>query len=276
MSDRIHPYTRVVGAIIIPFLVAAFVLLYPLADTTDALFAWTIKPPVTAMLLGSAYAGGIVFFVHVVRPNTWRSVRHGFPAVLLFATLLAAATFLHWDRFHFGHLSFIVWVTLYVTTPFLVLAAMIVNRGEDPGTPAERDVRLPGWVRILLALIGIGSLVTGLVLFVAPQVGIAVWAWPLTPLTARVCGAILTLPGMVNLWMLGDARWSAFRQIFQAQLVSLVLMLLALAFRSGELLWSRPSAPLLVGGLAASLVAYLALYVWAERRRAVRPTTPTD
>lgn len=267
MSDRVHPYTRVVGAIIIPFLVAAFVLLYPLADTTDRLFAWTIRPPITAMLLGSAYAGGIVFFVHVVRPNRWHAVRHGFPAVLLFATLLAVATFLHWDRFHFGHLSFIVWVTLYVTTPFLVLAAMIVNRGEDSGAVDRQDAVLPGWVRILLALIGLCSLVVGLVLFVAPQLAISIWAWPLTPLTARVCGAILTLPGMVNLWMLGDARWSAFRQIFQAQLVALALMLLALLLRGGELLWSRPSAALLVWGLVGSFVVYAALYVWAERRR---------
>ena len=158
-------------------------------------------------------------------------------------------------------------MTLYVTTPFLVAAAMIVNRGEDPGTPASRDVLLPAWVRILLALLGICSLVVGLVLFVAPQVAIDVWAWPLTPLTARVCGAILTLPGMVNLWLLGDARWSAFRQIFQAQLASLALMLLALAVRGGELLWSRPSAPLFVGGIAASFAAYLALYAWAEVRR---------
>lgn len=267
MTDRVHPYTRVVGAIIIPFLVAAFVLLYPLADTTDRLFAWTIRPPITAMLLGSAYAGGIVFFVHVVRPNRWHAVRNGFPAVLLFATLLAVATFLHWDRFHFGHLSFIVWVTLYVTTPFLVLAAMIVNRGEDSGAVDRQDAVLPGWVRILLALIGLGSLVVGLVLFVAPQLAISIWAWPLTPLTARVCGAILTLPGMVNLWMLGDARWSAFRQIFQAQLVALALMLLALLLRGGELLWSRPSAALLVWGLVGSFVVYAALYVWAERRR---------
>lgn len=267
MTDRVHSYTRVVGAIIIPFLVAAFVLLYPLADTTGRLFAWTIRPPITAMLLGSAYAGGIVFFAHVVRPNRWHAVRHGFPAVLLFATLLAVATFLHWDRFHFGHLSFIVWVTLYVTTPFLVLAAMIVNRGEDSGAVDQQDAILPGWVRILLALIGICSLVVGLVLFVAPQLAISIWAWPLTPLTARVCGAILTLPGMVNLWMLGDARWSAFRQIFQAQLVALALMLLALLLRGGELLWSRPSAALLVWGLVGSFVVYAALYVWAERRR---------
>jgi len=267
VSDRIHFYTRIVGAIVVPFLVAAFMLLYPLAATTDRFFAWTIVPPITAMLLGSAYAGGIVFFVHVVRPNRWHAVRYGFPAVLLFAILLAVATFLHLDRFHFGFLAFDVWVTLYVTTPFLVLAAMIVNRGEDSGAPAEGEVTLPGWVRILLALIGLCSLVVGLTLFVAPQLGITIWAWPLTPLTAQVCGAILTLPGMVNLWMLRDARWSAFRQIFQAQLLSLALILFALVLRGGELLWARPSAPLLVCGLAGAFVAYGALYVWAERRR---------
>ncbi|WP_374006907.1 hypothetical protein [Leifsonia sp. LS-T14] len=267
MSDRIHLYTRIVGVIIVPFLVAAFMLLYPLAATTDRFFAWTILPPITAMFLGSTYAGGVVFFVHVVRPNQWHAVRYGFPAVLLFATLLGVATFLHLDRFHFGFLAFDVWITLYVTTPFLVLAAMIVNRGEDSRLPAEREVVVPGWVRVLLALIGLCSLVVGLTLFIAPQLGVSGWAWMLTPLTTRVCGAILTLPGMVNLWMLRDSRWSAFRQIFQAQLVSLVLILLALVLRGGELLWARPSAALLVCGLAASFVAYLALYVWAERRR---------
>jgi hypothetical protein len=277
VTDRIHPYTRVVGAIIIPFLVAALILLYPLADSTDKLFAWTILPPLTAMLLGSAYAGGILFFVHVVRPNRWHAVRWGFPAVLLFAVLLAAATLLHWDRFHHGYLSFFVWITLYIVTPFLVLAAMVVNRNEDPRAPEARDVALPAWVRILLALIGLCSLVVGLCLFFVPQLGIDLWAWKLTPLTARVTGAILTLPGMVNLWMLRDSRWSAFRQIFQAQLLSLVFLLVALAFRAGELLWSRPSAPLFVCGIAGSFVAYAALYFWAERRlrrSSPRRTTP--
>jgi len=266
--DRVLPYTRVVGAIIVPFLVAAVILLYPLADRTDELFAWTILPPLTAMLLGSAYAGGIWFFVNVVRPNRWHAVRWGFPAVLLFATLLAVATFLHWDRFHHGHPTFIVWVTLYVTTPFLVLAAMIVNRREDPGLPDDRDLALPGWMRGLLAVVGLCALACGLCLFFLPSLGVELWAWKLTPLTARVCGAILTLPGMVNVWMLRDRRWSSFRQIVQAELVSLVLVVLALALRGGELLWSRPAAPLLVCGMVGSLLVFGGIYVWAERRRA--------
>jgi hypothetical protein len=270
-DDRILLYTRIVGAVIVPFLVAAVVILYPFADRTDELFAWTILPPLTAMLLGSAYAGGIWFFVQVVRSGQWHTVRHGLPAVLLFSVLLAAATFLHWEKFHPGHISFIVWVTLYVTTPFLVLAAMIVNRREDSGAPARPDASLPLWVRALLAVIGLAALVCGLCLFFAPTLGIDLWAWTLTPLTARVCGAVLTLPGMVNVWMLTDARWSAFRRIVQAELVSLVLILGALLLRGGELLGDRPSATLFVVGMLCSLVVFAAVYAWGEvRLRAAR------
>ena len=223
------------------------------------------------MFLASAYLGGIVFFVNVLRPNLWHRVRHGFPAVLVFATLLSIATFLHWDRFHPGHISFIVWVTLYVVTPFLVLGVIILNRGQDPRVPDERDYALPLVVRVVLAVIGLCALVAGLFLFFSPQQTIDVWAWPLTPLTARVAGAVLTLPGMVNVWMLWDARWSAFRWVFQAQLASLVFIVAALGIRHDDLLWERPSTALFVGGMIFSLVAYAAFYVWCDARaRALR------
>ncbi len=181
------------------------------------------------MLLGAAYAGGIWFFAQVAIQPRWHRVRHGFPAVLVFATLAAAATFLHWDRFHFGHISFITWVVLYITTPVLVLIAMIVNRGEDDGSPEGDDVTIPAAWRYVLALVGAAASVTGLVLFAVPSLLIETWAWEVTPLTARVVGFVLTLPGFVNLWMLWDDRWSAFRWVFQAQLVSLACIVLALA-----------------------------------------------
>ena len=273
-TDRILRYTKWVALIIIPFLVVAWVLLYLLPGDTEQLFAWTIMPPLTAMFLASAYLGGIVFFINVLRPNTWHRVRHGFPAVLVFATLLSLATFLHWDRFHHGHISFIVWVTLYVVTPFLVLGVLILNRGQDPGVPDRRDYALPLVVRVVLAVIGLCALVAGLFLFFSPQQTIAVWAWPLTPLTARVAGAVLTLPGLVNVWMLWDARWSAFRWVFQAQLASLVFIVAALALRRDDLLWERPSAALFVGGMIFSLVAYAGFYIWCDARaRALAPRT---
>jgi hypothetical protein len=265
--DRVLPYTRVVAYVIIPFLVAAAFLLLVLPGGTEQHFSWTIAPPITAMLLGSAYAGGIWFFVQVAVQRRWHRVRHGFPAVLVFACLAAAATFLHWDRFHFGHVSFITWVVLYVTTPVLVLLVILLNGRADDGAPEDGDVTIPPPWRYALALVGAAASVTGFVLFAVPSLLIGVWAWEVTPLTARIVGVVLTLPGMVNIWMLSDSRWSAFRRVFQAQLVSLACIVLAIVVRFDDLEWERPAAWLFGVGIAVSAAVYLVFYVALERRR---------
>jgi hypothetical protein len=266
--DRVRPFTRVLAAVILPFLIAAVALLYLLPDRTDATFAWTIEPPFTAMFLGSAYVGGIVFFVHALRTDRWHRVKYGFPAVLVFAVLLAVATFLHLDRFHFGHISFITWLTLYLTTPALVLVAMLLNWRADPGTLEARDYAIRRGPRVVVAIVGIVASCFGLVLFVDPATFIGVWAWPLTPLTGRVVGAILTLPGVVNVWLLVDGRWSAFRWIFQAELVSLLAIAGAIVVRAGDIAWQRPSGPVFVVGIGLSLVAFGVFYAYCERRSA--------
>ena len=263
-DDRIRPFTRVVAAVVLPFLVAAWILLYLLPNDTDALFAWTIAPSLTAMLLGSAYVGGIWFFVQVLRAGRWHRVKYGFPAVLVFAALLAVATLVHWDRFHFGHISFLTWATLYLTTPVLVAVAIVLNWGADPKADDERDYAIPLVPRFAIAAVGLVSLICGVVIFIAPGLVAGAWAWELTPLTTRVVGAVLTLPGMVNLWMLRDARWSAFRWIFQAQIVSLVFIVVALVIARGDLAASL-AAPAFVVGMVVSLVVYVALYAYCER-----------
>jgi hypothetical protein len=273
-DDRVRPSVRVLAAVILPFLLVANVLLYLLPDRTDELFAWTIEPRLTAMFLASAYVGGIWFFARVLGARRWHHVKYGFPAVVLFATLLGIATFLHWDRFHFGHISFITWVTLYVTTPVVVLVVAVANWREDPARPDGRDYAVPFAVRALLAVVGAVALVCGLTLFAAPALIVDVWAWQLTPLTARVVGAALTLPGAVNLWLLGDARWSAFRAIFQAQIVSLVFIVLALVIARADLLGPRPVVAAFIIGIVLSLVAFLAFYAYCERRSREAPGSP--
>jgi hypothetical protein len=254
--------TRWLAAFILPFLVVASFLLYALPGLTEVHFAWTIVPPLTAMLLGSAYIGGIWFFVQVLRTPSWQRVKWGFPAVIVFASLLSIATFLHLDRFHPGHISFITWVVLYVSTPFLVAAAFLANqrvRSMDAGFVIPLPLRLGA------VAIGLASLITGIVLFVVPALLVDSWAWSLTPLTARVVGAIITLPGMVNVWMLLDPRWSSFRAIVQAELISLLFIVGALLIRWVDLDWTRLATPFVVGGLVFSLVAFGVFYLYCER-----------
>jgi hypothetical protein len=259
---------------LLPFLLVAAVLLYALPGHTDALFAWTIDPPMTAMLLGSAYVGGIRFFASALTTRSWRAVRRGMPAVLVFATLLLVATLAHLDRFHAGHVSFVAWIALYVAAPPLVVVAMALHRGADDGSDAPREHRVALPVRLVLAALGLAAVGMGTALFLAPPALVAAWPWALTPLTAQVVGAVLTLPGIVNLQLLVDPRWSAFRTVFQAQLVSLACIVVALAIRHDDLRLATPGGILFVAGIGASAVAYAALYVHGERRMRARDAAP--
>src|SRR6266700_7376359 len=138
-DDRILPETRWLAALIIPFLVVAFIILYFWPNDTDKLFAWTIKPTMTPMMLAAAYFGGIYFFTRAILAKQWHLVKVGFLPVTAFASLLGIATILHWDRFNHSHISFYTWAALYFTTPFLVFAVWLRNRTTDPGTAESRD-----------------------------------------------------------------------------------------------------------------------------------------
>jgi hypothetical protein len=269
VPGSLSPLTTAVSILVLPFLVVASILLYLFPGNTEQLFAWTIAPSITAMYLGSAYIGGIWFFAGVLRSRSWPAVQRGFPAVITFASLLGIATLLHWDKFHAGHISFVAWATLYFTTPFLlglVLVIEVRKHRDAKRNSLVRDTLIPrGW-RMALAAVGTASLGVGICLFLVPSVGVDTWAWQLTPLTARVIGATLTLPGVVNLWLLVEPRWGAFRIIFQAQVISLSFILLALVLSWAQLDFSRIAAWALLPGLAATLVLYGVFYLACERR----------
>ena len=77
---------------------------------------------------------------------------------------------------------------------------------------------------------------------------------------------MLTLTGVVNLAMLRDERWSAFRILFGAQLLSLAAIAVSLVARHDDLLWERPLTVPFLALVAAAVLAYGALTTWAELR----------
>ena len=259
------PATRWVAIVIVPFLIIAAFLLFTFPTRTGELFAWPIDPPLSAFLLASAYVGGVWFFVRVAAARAWHRVRHGFPAVVVFAGALLVATLLHLDRFS-QNLSFYTWIVLYATTPIAVAVLAIVQHRRDPGTPDRVDVAIPRVARFGLALIGVAAFAIGATLFVLPGLGVEHWAWTLTPLTAQVTGAVLSLTGVVNVALLWDARWSAFRVLFQAQLLSLAAIAVSLIARREDLLWDRPATPAFVTLVAVAVLVYAGFTLWCESR----------
>src|SRR5215210_6863767 len=126
-DDVVLRATRVLSAFIVPFLVVAFVVLYGFPRSTERLFAWTIAPPMTPMTLGAVYIGGAYFFVRAFRAQAWHTVKGGFVAVGMFASLMGVATIIHWDRFNHSHVAFWLWAGLYFTTQFLVWGVWAKN-----------------------------------------------------------------------------------------------------------------------------------------------------
>src|SRR5437764_14357985 len=87
-DDRILPEVRWLAVLIIPFLVAASILLFVWPNDTDKLFAWTIKPSMTPMMLAAAYLGVIYLFTRAALSKRLHLVKRGFLAVRNVAPLL--------------------------------------------------------------------------------------------------------------------------------------------------------------------------------------------
>jgi hypothetical protein len=257
-DDRVLAYTRGLSLVIVPFLLVAFVVLYLFPGDTKRLFAWTINPTMTPMVLASAYLGGAYFFVRVLREPRWNVVKTGFLSVALFASLLGVATVVHWDKFNHAHVAFWLWAGLYFVTPFLVIGGWLANRRfAAPAGPGE--MRLGGMARWVVGLIGLLALVQGTVMFLAPVRVIAIWPWVLTPLTCRVVGAVFCL-GCAGIGVLVDPRWTTVKLMLQVEVLMVVLMLIGAVRAHAEFDTSRPVTWLMLGGFVGVLLG--SAYLW--------------
>ena len=240
-------------------------LLYLLPDQTDTLFAWTIKPPLTAAFLGASYLTALAIELLAARERLWARARIVYPAMLLFTTLTLVATLLHLDRFHFEATGLIArgtayaWFVIYVLAP-PVMAILFVLQLRAPGTdPPARDP-LPGWFRAALAAQAIVMLAVGATLFIAPQTAGTLWPWTLTPLTGRAVGAWLLGLGLGIALAWWENDWQRIHIALAGNTVAAALWLGALLRLHDNVQWGMPAAWVYVVGLFAMLA--IGVYGW--------------
>lgn len=266
-DDRILPVTRVVAALIVPFLVVAFAILYLMPDATDRLFAWTIMPRMSALLMGAGYVSGVYFFIRVVRAPRWHWVAQAFLPLTLFVCWLELATILHWDRFHHGHIAFVAWTAIYTLTPFILPALWLRNRSADPRTPDPDDVLVPRPLRGLMGLVGAVELALALIMFVLPNSVIDLWPWMLTPPTARTASGWFALHGAIGLALAQEPRWSGMRIVLHTQMIGLTLILVAVARAWSDFNPTNPLTWVFVVGTSAWLVVLVGIHITLDARR---------
>jgi hypothetical protein len=263
-DDRILPLTRWLAWLIVPVLALGFVLLYLWPDNTEEMFAWTIRPRMTPLLMGAGYLGGAYFFLRSALASKWHHIAVGFLPVATFSSLMTVATLLHWPNFNHTHPAFFVWAILYATTPFLVFDAWWQNRKRDTGRPDPGDAVLPGGARWIMGIFGAAILLTGILLFVFPSLMIGVWPWTLSPLTARVGGGWFALPGVLWLGIARDGRWQAARIGLESQALSLVLILWGVVRAWSDFDQSNLLTWVFVGVMVLLLLIIVVVYGWLE------------
>ncbi len=260
---RVRPLTRAFGAGLFVLLVLAAASLTGWPGETERYFAWTIKPDLTPLLMGAGYASGVVFFGYVARGPRWLEVSFGFVGITVFATLMAAATLIHWDRFNHDHPTFWAWLAIYAVAPVLVPALWLHNGGWRPGPVEPGDVEVPKWVRAVLGLVGGSLFVIGIAIFLRPQLAIDHWPWDVSPLTARVVASFTAL----NVgWAAAalDRRWMALRIPALSSLTGWVLLLAALVrarddLHGGAATWLYVAGVVVLVALLGGLLAGMSL-----------------
>ncbi len=264
-SDRIFRSTRVVAAIIVPVLVLAFIILYFFPSTTGERFAWEIRPSIQSAYMGAGYLGGAWLFFNAVIGRRWHRVAAGFAPVTAFTIVMLLDTIIHWDIFDLSHFPFILWLILYIVTPFLVPFLWWRNRVEDPGTPEPNDVVVPSIARWGLGVLGGFIFIFAVVGFFFPEWLVSVWVWPLTVVTARILSGWFALLGVGGLVIARDSRWSAWKVGLESIAIWQLLVVAAAVvntadFTNGLLNW-------FVVGVVLVLLGMAGLYVVMEGQR---------
>jgi hypothetical protein len=278
-DDRVLPVTRWVARFIVPFLAAAFLVLYGVPDRTTEFFAWTIRPAMTPILMGAGYGAGVYFFSRVSTVDEWHRVAPVFLGIATFTWFMAVATVLHWESFNHAHHTFALWVFLYAVTPVLVPAVWAYNRRTDPGPgpgitaepgdatdPPTGEVHLPRAVRVLGGALGVAVTLTAVALFAWPGPMLAGWPWAVSPLTARILTGWFALFGVVNVAVALDPRWSAARVLVRSQVLGFGLVLVGVVRAWSDFDPANALTWGVVGGMVVYLGAVLALYVVMESR----------
>ncbi len=266
-DDRVLPITRWISVALVPFLLAAFVILYLFPNRTAELFAWTLNPPMTALLMGAGYLSGAYFFSRVALARRWRHVAAGFLPIFVFASGLGLVTLLYWDCFNLDNVAFIAWAGLYLTTPLIVPALWLNNRRTNSGVADPADVAIPATARLALAVVGVIILATGLTLFLLPGLMIRLWPWPLTMTgMARSLGVWFILPGLVGLVIAGDGWWRSARIVLQSQILGIALILVGVGRAWADFDPARPATWLFVLGMASLLAGLVVFYTSMEGR----------
>jgi len=231
------------------FLLGLSLFVFP--GHTDRLFAWTIRPPLTAAFLGSSYWAATTLALACSAEREWVCARAFAPPYLIAGVVLLVVTLVHIDKFHMDDITGWAWLTLYAIFP-PAMVALLLQQIRVPGEEPPRLAPIAPAALAVLAFQASVMVLLGTALIVAPVRAAALWPWQITPLTGRAIGVFVLAQGALISTVCRERDWGRVRPAMLQYALVGALHLVALLRFSDTVEWDRPAAflyPVFVAGV---------------------------
>ncbi len=251
-GTQVRPFTNGMRSPIVAPLTRGLlgVPLFLLTTHTDQFFAWTIKVPLTAAVLGANYWSSAALAILASRERAWADGRISISVALVFAPVTTAATFIHFGLFHTDSFFGWFWIVAYAIYPPMLLF-LLYRQLRVPGGDPPRTSPLPPWVRATFAAHAAVLVPLGVVMFVAPGAAGHLWPWPLTPLTSLALSAWVLAFGVLGAHAVYENDGARVRVALLGYPVLVVLHAIALARFGSDMQWGEAGAWVYVAFLAS-------------------------
>ena len=246
--------------------------LFIFAEQTEISFAWTIGVPLTAAFLGAGYLSSFLLEFMAARETLWVKSRMALPTALTFTILTTIATLIHLDKFHLestNPITIIItwaWLLVYGIVPFVMSFIFIQQLRSSGKNPASAS-NLPPMFKVIVGTQGFIMLIIGLGFLIVPMTFAPLWAWSLTPLTARAIGAWVVGIGVATFHMIIENDWGRLRPALASYALFSILQLINLMrfVDADGLDWSQIKTWLYVGFLL-SILGIASFGLWQSQQ----------
>lgn len=239
------------------FGVAAILSITIAPEETGSNFAWTIKPTVTAAILGAFYASVSPVFVLAVFARRWEMVRVIIWPAIVFTSIELAVTWLHWDKFRLDSGSFMLWYMSYLLPPPIFFILFCYQSRIQQRLPALEPMGKA--VRYSLLALGLVFSAEGFYTFLRPDHIITNHAFGITTLTARAAAGWIVALGLMMVSMSWEGAYERARIGSPFLILALPLILIQMLRFSDEVDWLHPR--LIVMYLLLSVCCLLGLLI---------------
>lgn len=251
----------------------AFILLMGVPTLTEWLFVWTVRPPLSARLLGVMYGNALLLVIFAYFQPNWARARIVMVLIAFFAVAATILTFVFLTPFlqhPWFHLAF--WLTMYLIL-FVAAPVMVFRFERKEGGRLPVTYPLSIYSRGLGIVSAIGCALMGLgLIFALPTVNTA-FPWVLTPLVGAIVGVWFCSLGLTYGWAVWDGDWLRVRPIFYQAVPTAALIFLLPFLHQADLRADLSFQLNLYNGIALAVVILNALSILMQTRALGRSVT---